>query len=63
MAVKKTESIWDDIVIAILNFLKNHWWKIAAILFILAIGLSSVDIRCGKASIKKGEVRLDQLKG
>ena len=63
MTVKKTESIWDDLLSMVLKFLKDHWWKIAALVFILGLGISSIDIRCGKASLKKGEVDLKQLKG
>lgn len=59
MTVKKTESIWDDIADIVTKFLAKHWWKIAALIFILGLGISSIDIRCGKASLKKGEVDLN----
>jgi len=66
MAVKKTESIWDDIVSMILNFLKKYWKSVTImvcfILLAAGIALSPLKIKAGNVEIDKGKADIGQFK-
>lgn len=61
MTSKKTDSIWDDIVDSILNFLKRNWWKLG--LFFLLLGISVMIAGIGLSSIKYKNKNVEFEKG
>jgi len=58
MTTKKTDSIWDDIAELVLNFMKNHWWKLGLVLLLAGMALSSFKFKAGPVEIEKGQVPL-----